>query len=98
MCLSWLPGSACSQSSPQENPASGPNPGNPTFTPFGKYADVGTHEIMNTHPGVRFHGWFASLLVFYRKLINRTQVGSASTLHLNKGSLLGKDIAYISQV
>lgn len=98
MISSLLPGSAPSQNSSGVKCGSGSNPVTSTFTPFGRYVDVGSQEIKDLHPSLPFHGWSVSPPGFCRKLTNRTQVGPTSTLYLNKGTLLGKDITYLSQV
>ncbi|KAF9654316.1 hypothetical protein BDM02DRAFT_92140 [Thelephora ganbajun] len=98
MISSSFPGGAYSPSSSRLKYGSGSNTATQTFMPFGRYADVGSHKIKNSHPGLRLHSWFFSSPRFRQKLTNCTQVGSASTLYLNKGTLLGKDITYLSQV
>ena len=98
MSSSSLPGSTCLPTSSRVKHGSGFNPVTSTFTPFGRYVDVGSHKIKSSHPGLRLHGWSTSSPRSCWKLINHTKVGSSSTLYLNKGTLLGLDITYISQV
>ena len=97
MTSSLFLGSACSPSLPRVEYGSGFNTATPTFTPFGRYADIGSQRIRNSHTGVRLHGWFFPSPGSYWKLIECTEVGSTSTLYLEKGTLLGMDISYISQ-
>jgi hypothetical protein len=98
MISSSFLGSACLPSPSRVKRGSGFNPSAPTFTPFGRYADVSSQKIQSSHPGVRLHGEFVKSLRSCCKLTNHTQVGSTSTMYLKKGTLLGMDITYLSQV
>ena len=60
MISSLFPGSARSQSSPHTKQDSGSIPATSSFTPFGRYAEVGPHKIESSHPGLLVHGWFVS--------------------------------------
>ena len=77
---------------------SGFNPVTPTFASFGRYADVGSERIESSHPGLRLHGLSASSPRSRWKLTSHTEVGSSSTLYVEKGTLLGMNITYLSQV
>lgn len=74
------------------------NPVTPTFASFGKYADVGSERIEGSHPGLRLHGLSVPPQRFHRRLKSCPEVGSSSTLSVEKGVLLGMDITYLSQV
>jgi len=91
-------GSACSPGSSCVKRGSGLNPFTPTFASFGRYADVGTEMIEGSHPGLRLHGSPVPSQRLRWKLTNRPEVGSSSTLSIEKGILLGMDITYLSQV
>jgi len=91
-------GSACSPSSSCVKRGSGFNPVTPTFVSFGRYADVGSERIEGSHPGLRLHGLSVPPQRLCWKLTGRPEAGSSSTLSVEKGTLLGMDITYLSQV
>ena len=91
-------GSACSPSSSHVKRGSGSNPITPTFAPFGRYAHVGCERIENTHPGLRLHGLSVPFQGSRWRLTSAPEVGSSSTLYVEKGTLHGMDITYLSQV
>ena len=74
------------------------NPFKQKFAPPERYADVGSQKIISTHPGIRLHSESIPPTIFNRSLTDHTEAGSTSTLHLEKGTLLGMDITYITQV
>jgi len=91
-------GSACSPSPSRVKRGSGFNPVTPTFASFGRYADVGSEGIESSHPGLRLHGLSGPPQMLRWRLTSRLEVGSSSTLYVEKGTLLGMDITYLSQV
>jgi len=90
--------SARSPSSSCVKRVSGFNPVTPTFASFGRYADVGSERIESSHPDLRLHGLFLPPQRLRWRLTGRPEVGSSSTLFVEKGTLLGMDITYLSQV
>lgn len=91
-------GSARSASTSCAKRGSGFNPVTPTFASFGRYADVGSERIEGSHPGLRLHGLPVPPQRICWRLTSCPEVGSSSTLFVEKGVLLGMDITYLSQV